>query len=278
MTTAETCRLPAVAGTFYPGTEETLRKELGAFFSSLEGRTAGGTVRGLVVPHAGYLYSGSTAAHAYQLLRGTKYDAVVIVGPSHRDYFDKISIYPGDSFSTPLGTVPIQQELREELLRYSPEIVASAAGHRTEHSVEVQLPFLQTVLKDFSFLPIVIGNQSASLCTLLGKALAQIGKGRNLLFVASSDLSHYHPYKEAVALDKHVLDAIEAFDPVAWLTKFETEDLEACGGGAIAAVMSASKQLGATKAEILHYCNSGDTSGDTSGVVGYLAAAFVQES
>ncbi len=140
----------------------------------------------------------------------------------------------------------------------------------------MQIPFLQTVLKNIPIVPVVIGNQSAALCTLLGKALAQIGKERNLLFVASSDLSHYHPYEEAVALDQHVLDCVQTFDPELWISKFEAEDLEACGGGPIAAVMSASKQLGATKAEILHYCNSGDTSGDTSGVVGYLAAAFVQ--
>ena len=172
---------------------------------------------------------------------------------------------------------PIQQELREELLHFSTEFIDSAIGHRTEHSIEVQIPFLQTVLRNTPIVPIVIGNQSAFLCTLLGKAFAQIGKGRNLLFVASSDLSHYHPYEEAVALDKHVLDSVETFDPDLWMSKFEAEELEACGGGPIAAVMSASKQLGATKAEILHYCNSGDTSGDISGVVGYLAAAFIQE-
>ncbi len=277
MTLGEKIRQPAVAGTFYSGTEAALRKELQAIFSSFKERNAGGRIHGIIVPHAGYLYSGVTAAHAYGLLRGRTYDAIVIVGPSHREFFDKISIYPGDAFSTPLGTVPIQHELREELLRYSAEFIASAVGHRTEHSIEVQIPFLQTVLKNIPIVPIIIGNQSALLCTLLGNALAQIGKKRNLLFVASSDLSHYHPYKEAVALDKHVLDSVEMFDPALWISKFEAEDLEACGGGPIAAVMSASKQLGATKAEILHYCNSGDTSGDTSGVVGYLAAAFIQE-
>ena len=212
-TTCERIRQPAVAGTFYSSTEAALRKELEGFFSTLTERTAGGKIHGIIVPHAGYVYSGATAAHAYGLLRGKTYDAVVVVGPSHREFFDKISIYPGEAFSTPLGMVPIQQELREELLHFSPEFIASTIGHRTEHSIEVQIPFLQTVLKNIPILPVIIGSQSAFLCTLLGKALVQIGKGHNLLFIASSDLSHYHPYEEAVALDKHVLDSVETLIP-----------------------------------------------------------------
>ena len=135
-TTCERIRQPAVAGTFYSSTEAALRKELEGFFSTLTERTAGGKIHGIIVPHAGYVYSGATAAHAYGLLRGKTYDAVVVVGPSHREFFDKISIYPGEAFSTPLGMVPIQQELREELLHFSPEFIASTIGHRTEHSIE----------------------------------------------------------------------------------------------------------------------------------------------
>ncbi len=111
MTASEKIRQPAVAGTFYSGTEEALRKELEAIFSSLHERKTGGTIRGIIVPHAGYIYSGATAAHAYCLLQGTTYDAVVIVGPSHREFFDKISIYSGDAFSTPLGTVPYSAKI-----------------------------------------------------------------------------------------------------------------------------------------------------------------------
>ena len=123
-----------------------------------------------------------------------------------------------------------------------------------------------------------MGHQSSELCSILGDALSQISRKRNLLLVASSDLSHYHPYQEALVLDKHVVDSIEQFDIRSWISEFEAENLEACGGGPIAAVMSATKQLGANEAKVLHYCNSGDTSGDLSGVVGYLAAAFIREN
>jgi AmmeMemoRadiSam system protein B len=268
-----TIRQAAVAGMFYNGSPDGLRREVDDFLDRAEAAAVPGTVRALIAPHAGFMYSGYTAAHAFRLLKGAKYDCVVIVGPSHREYFDGISVYPGDAYETPLGRVKIDTELRNDLAADG-KVTLAVVGHRGEHSVEVQLPFLQRVLGEFSFIPLVMGDQQARRCFDLSEALQKIAKHRNVLFVASSDLSHYHPYDEAVALDKRVLDAVESFDPRGFVEKLENEVFEACGGGPIAAVMDAARRLGADSASILHYCNSGDITGDRSGVVGYLSAAF----
>jgi AmmeMemoRadiSam system protein B len=268
-----TIRRAAVAGMFYNGSPDGLRFDVDDFLDRAETQAVTGTVQALIVPHAGYMYSGYTAAHAYRLLKGAKYDCVVIIGPSHREYFDGISAYPGDAYETPLGRVRINTELRNDLAAGGKVAIADA-GHHSEHSVEVQLPFLQRVLGEFSFIPLVMGDQQARRCFELSEALQKIAEHRNVLFVASSDLSHYHPYDEAVALDKRVLDAVKGFDPRAFIAKLEDGIFEACGGGPIAAVMDAAQRLGANSASILHYSNSGDITGDRSGVVGYLSAAF----
>lgn len=267
-------RPAAVAGLFYNGSSAGLRKDVDNLIDRATEVATPGDIRAIIVPHAGYVYSGLTAAHAYKLLKGAAYDCIVVVGPSHREYFDGISVYPGEAYETPLGTVKINAEVRDDLIAGEKMIVASSSGHRGEHSVEIQLPFLQRVLGEFSFLPVIMGAQQAHHCHALSEALQKIAKHRNLFFVASSDLSHYHPYDEAIALDKLVLDAVENFDPEVFMDRFEGQAFEACGGGPIASVMGAAKSLGATTATVLHYCNSGDITGDRSGVVGYLSAAF----
>lgn len=270
-------REPAVAGLFYENRPAELDREVKHYLGKTSGKALQGTVRGLVCPHAGFMYSGQTAAHGYAQLRGRSYDAVVIVGPSHREYFEGISIHPGSAFVTPLGPVPIHDAVRSEIAAHHPSIEISTVGHRAEHSVEVQLPFLQEVLTSFSFVPIVMGEQRKELCYLLADALVQAGRRFNLLLVASSDLSHYHPYDDAVRLDRSVVQYIESFETSAFMEKLEYNQAEACGGGPIVAVMKAASELGATRAHILHYCNSGDVSPRRDAVVGYVAAAFVQE-
>jgi len=236
-----------------------------------------GALFGIVSPHAGYMYSGFTAAHGYRALKGKKFDAVIVVGPSHQEYFDGISVYPGTSYRTPLGEVPIHQDVRTQLVRHGKPLSLSVAGHRTEHSVEVQVPFLQRVFGSFSFVPVVMGDQSPELCTALADAIVSAAAGRNILLVASSDLSHYHPYEEAVALDRRVIDLVETFEPHRLMESLEHHHLEACGGGPIVAVMLAAKQLGANTARVVHYCNSGDVTGDKGAVVGYLSAILTNE-
>ena len=268
-------RVPTVAGLFYEGAPDVLQANIDEYIDLARVPKLKGTVRALVSPHAGYVYSGFAAAHAYKLVQGCTYDCVIVVGPSHREYFNGVSIYPGDAYETPLGTIPVNKEIREELLEEKNGIVASDAGHRSEHSIEVQLPFLQRVLGDFSFVPIIMGDQRRGLCHELAEAIVKVAAKRNILLVASSDLSHYHPYDEAVTLDNSVINELEEFNSDAFIKSIESHSFEACGGGPIAAIMNAAQKLGATKAEILYYCNSGDITGDKHEVVGYLAAAFV---
>jgi len=270
-------RPPVVAGTFYPGSARTLQRDVDDMLERAVLPGQFGTLFGIVSPHAGYMYSGFTAAHGYKSLRGRKFDAVVVVGPSHQEYFDGVTIYPGTSYRTPLGEVPINDDLRARIIKAGKNISLSVAGHRTEHSVEVQIPFLQRALGSFSFIPAVMGDQSTELCLDLADAIASAASGQNVLLVASSDLSHYHPYEDAMSLDRRVIEMVEAFEPLRLMESLEHRRLEACGGGPIVAVMTAAKKLGANSARVVHYCNSGDVTGDRAAVVGYLSAMLTNE-
>ncbi len=269
-------RKPAVAGYFYPADVAELRREVEVMLANARPSVPVGDVVGLISPHAGYTYSGSTAAYGYSLLMKREFDSVVVVGPSHREYFDAISIYPGGSFMTPLGELPIDGQLRAEIQQAYAGIILSEVGHREEHSVEVQIPFLQSVLPNCKFVPVVMGDQSRRHCLALADALAKAAKGKNVLLIASSDLSHYHNYAEAVLLDRKVIHDVDSFASDALLDKFEREEVEACGGGPMVAVMMASKMLGANKSVVLFHCNSGDVTGDHDRVVGYLSAALLR--
>jgi MEMO1 family protein len=269
-------RIAAVAGSFYDSDPEHLRREVDFLLSENKAPKLKGLVRGLISPHAGYMYSGSVAAAAYRILKGSSYEAVILVGPSHREYFNGVTVYPGDAYQTPLGQVQINNEFRAALLMQSPIIQLSEAGHRAEHCLEVQLPFLQRVLGAFSIVPLIIGNQTKEYCLSLGNAIAAVVRKRNVLLVASSDLSHYHPYDAAVELDERVINDVEAFDEQELMDRLVNERDEACGGCPVVAVMRASKLLGANRSQILQYSNSGDATGDKSAVVGYCSAAFLQ--
>lgn len=269
-------RSAAVAGSFYDSDPEHLRGEVDFLLNEQKAPKLKGVIKGLVSPHAGYMYSGSVAAAAFRNLKGTPYEAVLLVGPSHREYFDGVTIYPGDAYETPLGQVPINREFRAALLRQSAIIQLSEAGHRAEHCLEVQLPFLQRVLGEFSIVPMIIGNQTKEYCLNLGTAIAAVARKRNVLLVASSDLSHYHTYDVAMELDQRVIHDVEAFDEDKLMDRLVDERDEACGGGPVVAVMRAAKLLGANRSHILLYSNSGDATGDKSAVVGYCSAAFLQ--
>jgi hypothetical protein len=269
-------RKPAVAGSFYDADPARLRDHVDRLLEEADEPCLKGTVRGLVSPHAGYMYSGAAAAAGYKALGHSKYDAVLLVGPSHRDFFDGVSVYSGDAYRTPLGDVPIHRELRDLLAGQSPLMECSEVGHRGEHCLEVQLPFLQRVLGDFSIVPMIIGNQTRETCLSLGKAIAEATKGFNVLLVASSDLSHYHPYDAAVALDRGVINQLEVFDELTLMAQLDAERVEACGGGPVVSVMRAARLLGANHSQLLFYCNSGDVTGDKSADVGYRSAAFRQ--
>ncbi|HTY10099.1 MAG TPA: AmmeMemoRadiSam system protein B [Bacteroidota bacterium] len=267
-------RPPAVAGMFYPDHEGELRQTVESYLAEPSPSAGKGTLLGLIVPHAGYSYSGHTAAKAFALLKNRAVGTVVLVGPSHREYFDGVSVFSGTSFKTPLGAVAVDAGLRSELLKKYPALQNSLAGHRTEHSLEVQLPFLQLAVEHPRILPIVMGDQQRKYCEGLGVALAEVAKGRDILFVASSDLSHYYASDDARKLDAVAIASIRKMDHETLMSDLESERTEACGGGPIVAVLSAARKLGADSCEILDACNSGDVSGDTGRVVGYVSAAL----
>lgn len=265
-------RKSVIAGAWYPGSPAILRSEIEEYYRDLPGSAAGEVV-GLVSPHAGYVYSGRIAAHAYRLIRGIQFESVVIVGPSHRSMFKGYSIYPGGGFETPLGVVPVDSETASRMAG-GKMVYSSATPHIQEHSVEIQLPLLQVALGDFIFVPILMGTQDRKTCEDLAEALTRAVDGRKILIVASSDLSHYHSYDEAVRKDGLILRQIEKMSPEGLLGELERGDAEACGGGPIAAVLMACRRLGCNESKVLKYSNSGDVTGDRSGVVGYAAAAF----
>ncbi len=279
----EKIRQPAVAGLFYPDVPSILNADIEKMFERVKDivgdKKIDGEIKAIIAPHAGYMYSGQTAAIAYYLIRGKGYDVVVVVSPSHREYFDGISIYDGKAYKTPLGEVEIDLDIAEKIVEMGQGLIGiSSYGHRAEHAVEVHLPFLQKVLNSFKFVPIVMGDQKVDYCFRLGDILAKVLDGRNALLVASTDLSHYYPYDVAVRLDKIVIDDVANFDEFKLMDDLEQHRCEACGGGPTVAVMRAAKKLGADKSEVLYYCNSGDVTGDKTGVVGYLSAVLFKQA
>lgn len=274
MAAPSTIRHPAVAGKFYPAEPDRLRTMIESLLDEASPVKVRGEIRGIIAPHAGYMYSGLTAAHAYRLLRGKKYDVVVVVSPSHFEYFHGVSVYPGDAYETPLGRISVDAQLREVLMRTSDVILASEAGHRAEHALEVQLPFLQQVLsgRAYTLLPLVVGDQKREICFGLGDALAEVLKDLNVLVVASTDLSHYYPATVAERLDVVMERDVAAFDYERLMSDLEAHRTEACGGGPTVAVMAALKGLGVSSMTVTHRSTSGDTTGDYSSVVGYLSA------
>jgi len=269
----EGIRKSVLAGTWYPGNPDVLRRDIEDFLAKASVRPEGEII-GLVAPHAGYVYSGGVAAHAYKLIRGALFDSVIVVAPSHRAHFRGASVYDRGGYETPLGVVPVDAELAEKIMARSNLISYVPEGHAQEHSVEIQLPFLQVSLGPFKFVPIVMGDQGRRFCEeLAGAIVASVG-GKNVLLVASSDLSHFHDYERAKKMDSRVLKHLETMDVDGLFRDLENGSSEACGGGPMAVVMMAAGKLGADRAKLLKYANSGDVTGDRSGVVGYAAAVF----
>jgi AmmeMemoRadiSam system protein B/AmmeMemoRadiSam system protein A len=270
-------RPPAVAGQFYPGDAATLGRDVERFLEQADRRMLPGRVVGLIAPHAGYVYSGAVAGHAYRLLERGEFEVVVVVAPSHRVPFSGGSVFLGDAYQTPLGQIPIDTELSGRLADATPLVSYRPEAHRQEHSLEVQLPFLQKALGDFLLVAIVMGRNDAAQCGTIADAIASVVGERRALLVASTDLSHYHPQTQAVALDEVIRRHVEQYDPEGLLRAVEEGTCEACGAIPMATVMMACRRLGATGAAVLKYATSGDVMGDRSAVVGYMAAALYAE-
>lgn len=266
----ESIREPAVSGTFYPSSPSKLKEQIRAYLEAAATKQEYKSLFGLVAPHAGYLYSGQTAAYAYSTIK-TEYNTAIILSPSHREYFPGICIYNGDAYRTPLGLAPVNKLVREKLVFDSPNIFEGIDGHRNEHAVEVQIPFLQMVLNNFTIVPIVIGDQRKSFLYELAYKLAGAVDEKTII-IASSDLSHFFPKDAANKLDERVENSIEKFDYEALMSDLEASKCEACGGGAIVAMMKTADLLQKKSSKVLARTNSGDITGDYSEVVGYLSA------
>lgn len=266
-------RPSAVAGTWYPGTRAALERAVDAHLASatVPDETC---PRALVAPHAGLMYSGPVAACAYALVRGCRYDAVVLVGPSHFVGFDGVSLWPRGIWDTPFGAVTVEEAIASEVASADPVVQLLPSAHGREHSLEMQLPFVARLLPGVPIVPIVMGHQTRATAARLGSALARVLHGRHALLVASSDLSHYNDARTAAALDGVVIRHVADFDPDALMRALEEEPGHACGGGPMVAVLRAARELGGTRARVLRYADSGDVSGDKAAVVGYMAAAI----
>jgi AmmeMemoRadiSam system protein B len=275
---AEKIRESVIAGSWYTSDPRLLRKELAGYLDRARPPRLEGELTGIVVPHAGYLYSGGVAAWSYKLLLDNQFDRVLILAPSHHASFQSASIYNLGGYRTPLGIVPLDLDLIDELYKHEDLIRYVPHADSMEHSLEIQLPFLQTVLRAFNLTPVIMGNQQYNFCLRFAAAIAEVCSRKRVLIIASSDLSHYHPYGEAKLLDKVCLDKIDALDPEGLAAEVEHHGTQACGAGPLITLMLAARLLGADRGRVLNYANSGDVSGDMSGVVGYAAAAIYRSA
>jgi AmmeMemoRadiSam system protein B/AmmeMemoRadiSam system protein A len=271
-----------IAGSWYPASSSELRQQVQGFLDRAPVREIPGKLVALISPHAGYVYSGQVAAYAYKLLLKQKFETVVLIGPSHHASFRGVAVYDRGGFRTPLGTVPLDCELVSALEKQDTRIRYVEGAHTMEHSLEIQLPFLQTVMPGFKLVPLMMGDQDLDTCQWLAKAVVKAIGNRSVLVVASSDLSHFHPDERAKQLDQTVADKVNNFDPEGLSSSLARNECEACGGGPIVTTMLIARLKGANKAQVLHCANSGDVTGDRKaargGVVGYLAGAVWVEA
>ncbi|MBM4466486.1 MAG: AmmeMemoRadiSam system protein B [Chloroflexi bacterium] len=281
-------RKPAVTGQFYPDDAEQLSTMVDAFLAQVEEVGAEGQARpepvAIIVPHAGYVFSGQVAAYAFKQIEGVDYEAIVVVGTNHTTPgFNRVAVYAEGAFETPLGLVPVDTELAQALIAADERIVFDRNVHQHEHSIEVELPFLQKLYPGQAIVPVIVGEPSPENCEALSEALAQILADKKALIVASSDLSHYPSYEEACRVDMATLEAVQTMDPqrlTEVISQYMSEGIPelytlCCGEGPIRVAMMAAKKLGANQATVLRYANSGDTPfGDWDRVVGYGAVMF----
>ncbi len=270
-------RTPGVAGAFYPSDAVKLRSDIETYIDNVGHDEKLDNLTGIIVPHAGYVYSGQVAAYSYAQLKDSGYELAVVLAPSHRARFDGASVIPEGIYETPLGDTQVDDKIGNQLVKM-PGFGFIKEVHQYEHSLEVQVPFLQVVNENIKIVPIIIGCTDLDTCRSLGESLAEILKNekRKWVVVISTDLSHYHSYDEARSIDSMFIDSLTSFDEKSLYATLQSSKAQACGEGPVLAGMVASRQLGATDVKILKYANSGDSAGPRDQVVGYLSAAFVK--
>lgn len=273
-------RKPVVAGQFYPGTKNELEEMID---SCIQHKFGPGnqiqndeSVYGIISPHAGYVYSGPTACHSYKAISSKNPELVIILGPNHFGVGKDVATMVDVQWETPLGLVEVDSEAAREIVNNSKYTEIDEFSHSKDHSLEVQIPMLQSIFsKKFKILPIILRDQSLEMAKDVGNAVAQIVKSRNAMIVASSDFTHYEENSFAHSQDKALIDPILEMDVEKFYRVLMEKRVTACGYGAMASVMIACKNLGAVKGELLSYTTSGDVMGDTSSVVGYGAIKFI---
>lgn len=278
MSEKTTVRPSPIAGTWYNADPNQLQRTVDEYIDKAVLPDLPGKIIGLVAPHAGYRYSGSVAGHAFKTVKGEKYNIVVVISPMHQYYTKPILTSAHSVYRTPLGEIPLAEDKLAEIndaLSIKTRIELSPVSHDQEHSLEIELPFLQRALKgDFALIPIMLREQSRQLSKALGTVLAEVLRDESCLLVASSDLSHFFTEKQAYQLDQAILQKLTDFSPDGLFDLKDQGKGHACGLAAIAAVLWAAKGMGASGVTLLDYNTSASSTGDTSSVVGYGAAAI----
>ena len=274
-------REPVVAGQFYPENKEELRRMIKScneheYGPGHQSRESDEKIFGIVCPHAGYIYSGPTACHAYKSISEQNPELVVIIGPNHFGIGKNAATMVDAKWMTPLGMVKVDSDAAHEIVKRSHVIEIDNYSHSQDHSLEVQIPMLQfTLSKEFQILPIILHAQDSETARDVGNAVYEIAKKKKSIIIASSDFTHYEENSFAHLQDKALIDPILEMDVEKFYRVLKERRVTACGFGAIASAMIACKRLGATRGKMLSYATSGDISGDTESVVGYAAIKFV---
>lgn len=279
-------RYPKQAGSFYAGSQETLRKQIEECFTHRLGpgrlpeinKEGPRKIVGLVCPHAGYMFSGPVAAHAYyDLASDGSADVFVILGPNHHGLGSGVSIMDRGVWRTPLGDVEIDMQTAKEIIRRSGIIDVDESAHTYEHSIEVQIPFLQYIYgSSFKFIPICFLMQDLSTCREIGEALANALTGKNAVIIASTDLTHYEPHATAIKKDNLAINAIQRMDEELLFSVLQSHNISACGYGPVATLLTAAKTMNAKNVKLLSHKTSGDVTNDNSAVVGYAALSITR--
>jgi hypothetical protein len=266
---------------WYEGNPKALAQAVDLYLDQAEISTLSGEVIALISPHAGHKYSGPVAGYAFVPVRGRKFDLVAVLSPMHQPYYDSLLTTAHAAYATPLGNISVDRECVADLdARLRKELGEGLVpvAYDQEHSLEIELPFLQRALAgDFDLLPVMVRSQSAQVSEKLGLALAETLRGRNALIVASTDLSHFYTQKEALVFDTEMLSRVESFLPDKVFSAEKEKQGYACGLGALTAVLWAAKALGGDTVKILRHATSGDVTGDYSSVVGYGAAVILKQ-
>jgi len=271
-----------IAGRWYDGDPETLAHSVDGYLDAAQLPDLEGEVIAVIAPHAGHVYSGPVAGYAFAALRGRTPDLVAVIAPMHHPYYEPLITTAHGAYSTPLGDIPVEKDALGELdaiLKSELFFGLTPVENDPEHSLEIELPFLQRALaSDWKLLPVMVRVREASISERFGKALARVLRGKDFVLVASTDLSHFYNQQTALVYDRSMLHQIESFNPDGAFDLERAGKGFACGLGAFTAVMWAARELGADRVKVLNHATSGDITGDYSSVVGYGAAVILKSN